>query len=96
MCMYTRSAKDYMLMHRRIRKRRVMSIKFYDTSGKYWGKFDETRGLFIPSEEVLADRKTEAQTIIMVKNHGRKQALEMIDSYHKIIKTEPQTERSSE
>ena len=39
-----------------------MSIKYYDTNGKYWGKFDETRGLFIPSEEVLADRKTEPQT----------------------------------
>ena len=39
-----------------------MSIKYYDTNGKYWGKFDETRGLFIPSEEVLADCKTEPQT----------------------------------
>ena len=38
-----------------------MSIKCYDTNGKYWGKFDETRGLFIPSEEVLADRKDEPQ-----------------------------------
>lgn len=36
-----------------------MSIKYYDTNGKYWGKFDETRGLFIPSKEVLKDRKTE-------------------------------------
>ena len=39
-----------------------MSIKYHDTNGKYLGKFDETRGLFIPSEEVLADRKTEPQT----------------------------------
>lgn len=36
-------------------------IKFYDSNGKYWGEVDETRGLFIPSEEVLADRKTEPQ-----------------------------------
>ena len=39
---------------------------------------------------VTADRKTEPQTITMVKDHGRKQALEMIDLYHE-LKDEPQT-----
>lgn len=36
--------------------------------------------------------KTEPQTITMVKDHGRKQALEMINLYHE-LKTEPQTKR---
>ena len=25
-----------------------MGIKFYDSNGKYWGEYDETRNLFIP------------------------------------------------
>ena len=82
-----------------------MSIKYYDTNGKYWGKFDETRGLFIPSEEVLADRKNEPQTDgILFKGNLK-------EGDYKLIKTtngwvlegndiayygEPQTERSSE
>ena len=37
---------------------------------------------------IEALEQTEPQTITMVKNHGRKQALEMIDLYHK-FKTEP-------
>ena len=80
-----------------------MSIKYYDTNGKYWGKFDETRGLFIPSEEVLADRKTEPQMDgILFKGNLK-------EGEYKLIKTtngwvlegndiayygEPQTERS--
>ena len=41
----------------------------------------------------LTNRKDEPQTIIMVKDHGRKQALETIDLYHE-LKDEPLTERS--
>ena len=33
-------------------------IKFYDSNGKHWGEYDETRGLFIPSEELLTSFKT--------------------------------------
>lgn len=40
--------------------------------------------------KLMANRKTEPQTITMVKDHGRKQALEMINLYHE-LKTEPQT-----
>ena len=36
-----------------------MGIKFYDSNGKYWGEYDETRNLFIPSEEPIT--KTETQ-----------------------------------
>ena len=66
-----------------------MGIKFYDTSGKYWGKFDETRGLFTPSEEVLAGCETCANGEGDIEacgycRHG--------DLYKP--KTEPQTERS--
>ena len=39
---------------------------------------------------IEALEQTEPQTITMVKDHGRKQALEMIDLYHK-LKDEPQT-----
>ncbi len=42
-----------------------------------------------------ADREIEPQTIVIVKDHGRKQALEMINLYHE-LKDEPQTERSEE
>ena len=44
---------------------------------------------------IEALEQTEPQTITMVKDHGRKQALEMIGLYHK-LKDEPQTERSGE
>ena len=40
--------------------------------------------------ECKFEPKDEPQTITMVKDHGRKQALEMIDLYHK-LKDEPQT-----
>ena len=43
--------------------------------------------------DALTDRKTEPQTITIAKDHGRKQALEMIDLYHKL--KDEQTERSS-
>lgn len=41
-----------------------------------------------------AKAKTEPQTITMVKDHGRKQALEMINLYHKL--KDEQTEREGE
>ena len=41
---------------------------------------------------IEALEQTEPQTIVMVKDHGRKQALEMIDSYHK-LKTENCSEK---
>lgn len=44
-------------------------------------------------EDKMWTPKTEPQTITMVKDHGRKQALELINLYHE-LKTEPQTERS--
>ena len=158
-----------------------MGIKFYDSNGKYWGEYDETRNLFIPfkkrtmrdcynckryeaegeciechyepkdeptiskmeqvepqtncgdfanrlayergvkhawevaqkvfgstvtfyeaeavakqiDKDINVRSKDEPQMIIMVKDHGRKQALEMINLYHE-LKTEPQTERGSE
>jgi len=46
-----------------------MSIKFYDSNGKYWGEYDETRSLFIPSEEVLEERKTEPTHDIRTETH---------------------------
>ena len=36
-----------------------MGIKFYDSNGKYWGEYDETRNLFIPSEETITQTETQ-------------------------------------
>lgn len=74
-----------------------MSIKCYDTNGKYWGKFDETRGLFIPSEEVLADCKTKPQTDYtpdcpFCKRYGTEDCLGSGCRHYKTYKGEPQTE----
>lgn len=81
-----------------------MGIKFYDTGGKYWGKFDETRGLFIPSEEILADRKDELSKIIEAYSRGFKDGAEAVKAMPQTFTAdgivfakmdEPQTERSS-
>ena len=81
-----------------------MGIKFYDTNGKYWGKFDETRGLFIPSEEVLADRKDELSKIIEAYSRGFKDGAEAVKAMPQTFTAdgivfakmdEPQMERSS-
>ena len=80
-----------------------MGIKFYDTNGKYWGKFDETRGLFTPSEEVLADRKDELSKIIEAYSRGFKDEAEAVKAMPQTFTAdgivfakmdEPQTERS--
>ena len=50
---------------------------------KYEPKLSE-----IPTSKCHYEPKDEPQMITMVKDHGRKQALEMIDLYHE-LKTEP-------
>lgn len=67
--------------------------------GRYCKHNDcKTCGLKINDDTCITDKDpdiwwmylTEPQTITMVKDHGRKQALEMINLYHE-LKTEPQT-----
>ena len=54
----------------------------------------ENNGDIIVRSNLEPFRVDEPQTITIVKGHGRKQALEMVDMYHK-LKTE-QTEREGE
>ena len=64
----------------------------YDEGYKQ-GKEDERRWWSNHCANCKDAEQTEPQTIIMVKDHGRKQALEMMNLYHKLT-DEPQTERS--
>ena len=62
-----------------------MGIKFYDSNGKYWGEYDETRNLFIPSEEPIT--KTETQnsnlTFEKVMEEIQTQVIEFPDTHQK-------------
>ena len=40
-----------------------MGIKFYDSNGKYWGEYDETRSLFIPAETQNSNLTFEKRTM---------------------------------
>ena len=44
-----------------------MGIKFYDSNGKYWGEYDETRNLFIPSEETITQTETQNSNLTFEK-----------------------------
>lgn len=44
-----------------------MSIKFYDSNGKYWGEYDEKRSLFIPSGETITQAETQNSNLTFEK-----------------------------
>ena len=48
-----------------------MGIKFYDSNGKYWGEYDETRSLFIPSEETVTQTETQNSNLTFEKRTMR-------------------------
>ena len=48
-----------------------MGIKFYDSNGKYWGEYDETRSLFIPSEETITQTETQNSNLNFEKRTMR-------------------------
>ena len=48
-----------------------MGIKFYDSNGKYWGEYDETRNLFIPSEEPITKTETQNSNLTFEKRTMR-------------------------
>ena len=48
-----------------------MGIKFYDSNGKYWGEYDETRSLFIPSEETITQAETQNSNLTFEKRTMR-------------------------
>ena len=48
-----------------------MGIKFYDSNGKYWGEYDETRSLFIPSEETITQTETQNSNLTFEKRTMR-------------------------
>lgn len=80
-----------------------MGIKFYDSNGKYWGEYDETRSLFIPSEETITQAETQNSNLTFEKrtmrdcyNCERYETEDECIECHYAPKDEPQTERSSE
>lgn len=48
-----------------------MGIKFYDSNGKYWGEYDETKNLFIPSEEPITKTETQNSNLTFEKRTMR-------------------------
>ena len=48
-----------------------MGIKFYDSNGKYWGEYDETRNLFIPSEKTITQTETQNSNLTFEKRTMR-------------------------
>lgn len=71
-----------------------MGIKFYDSNGKYWGEYDETRNLFIPTETQNSNLTFEKRTMRDCYNCKRYETEGECIECHYEPKDEPQTERS--
>ena len=74
-----------------------MGIKFYDSNGKYWGEYDETRNLFIPSEETTTQTETQNSNLTFEKDECAKEYEELgLKELKELINADRKTENSSE